>query len=287
MTANRNYKDTVFRKLFNNQKNSLELYNAVKGTNYRDWSVITMNTLEDVIYRNMKNDISFLIHNFLVIIEHQSTINENMPVRMLMFLGRLYEKILNDRGNAIYGCKLEELPNPEFIVFYNGKDDFPREKTLKLSTAFKNKNGIKNVIDLEVRVININKGVNPELERRSKTLADYASFIAKVREYLKNHPLEEAIELAVKYCIDNDILKEFLLENASEVINVLTTEFDMDKAIEVARWEGKEEGIEKGRIEGIQEGRKEGKKESKNYVLELIAQGLSYEEIKKKIEEMP
>jgi len=125
-----------------------------------------MNTLEDVIYRNMKNDISFLIYDFLIIIEHQSTINENMPARMLMFLGRLYEKILNDRGNAIYGCKLEELPNPEFIVFYNGKEDFPKEKILKLSTAFKNKDGIKNVIDLEVRVININKGVNPELGQR-------------------------------------------------------------------------------------------------------------------------
>ena len=155
MSVNRNYKDTVFRRLFSIKKHSLALYNAIKGTNYEDWSAVIMNTLEDVIYRNMKNDISFLIYNFLVIIEHQSTINENMPARMLMFLGRLYEKIIKeDDPNAIYERNLVELPNPEFIVLYNGKEDFPKEKTLYLSTAFKNKDGVKNVIDLEVRVIN-------------------------------------------------------------------------------------------------------------------------------------
>ena len=122
---------------------------------------------------------------------------------------------------------------------------------------------------MEVRVININKGVNPELESKSKTLADYISLIDKIREYEKNHTLEDAIKLAVKYCIDNDILKEFLLENATEVVGMLATEFDMDIALKVAREEALEEGIEK----------------FQNYVLDLMEQGLSQEEIKKKIKE--
>jgi len=122
-------------------------------------------------------------------------------------------------------------------------------------------------------VININKGYNPELMRKCKTLSDYASLIEKVREYEDYCSVEEAIKLASEYCIANNILKEFLEKNLSEVVNMLTAEFDMDKALEVARWEGKEEGIE------------EGKMEVQNYILELIEQGLSREEIKKKIEE--
>jgi hypothetical protein len=274
MTVNKKYKDTVFRSIFNTKEKLLELYNAIMRTNYKDWSAIIINTLEDVLFMGMKNDVSFEIYGILVLIEHQSTINENMAARMLMYLGCLYDKIINEEDpNAIYKTRSVELPNPEFIVLYNGKENFPKEKTLKLSTVFKNK-GRKNLVDLEVRVININKGINSELESRSKTLADYTSFIAKVREYEEKNPIEKAIKLAINYCIDNNILKEFLLKNASGVVSMLTREFDMDKALEVARWEGIEKGLEKGLEKG------------QNYVLELMAQGLSYEEIKKKIEKV-
>jgi hypothetical protein len=278
MKVNKKYKDTVFRRLFNTEEKLLELYNAIFGTNYKDWSAIKINTLEDVLFMSLKNDLSFKVYNILVLIEHQSTISENMPARMFMYLGRLYEKETNNSPNAIYGRNPVELPNPEFIVLYNGKEDFPEEGILNISTVLKKKDGRKNLIDLEVRVININKGVNPELESKSKTLADYISLIAKAREYEESQPLEEAIKLAVNYCIDNDILKEFLLENASEVINMLTAEFNMDTALEVAHKEGIEKGIERGLEKGKQEGQ--------NYVLKLMSQGLNYEEIKKKIEEI-
>jgi len=223
---------------------------------------------------------------------------------MLQYLARLYDKITSDKPNAIYGRNLVEMPNPVFIVLYNGVEDYPAKKILNISTGLKKGVLNKKFVYLEVMVININKGRNPELERRCKTLADYASLIEKIREYQKNHTLEEAIRLAVKYCINNNILKEYLEQHASEVINMLTTEFNMDEALEVARWEGLEKGIEKGRVEGIEEGIEKGrvegigeglekgmvegiekgKKEGQNYVLELMAQGLSYEEIKKKIE---
>jgi hypothetical protein len=182
----------------------------------------------------------------------------------------------------LYGSRTLELPTPLLIVLYNGTDDFPAEKTFKLSVAYKNKGIGKIIIDAEVRVININKGVNPELERRSKTLADYASFIAKVREYEKDyasarHPLKEAIKSACKYCIENDILKEYLRENVSGVIDMLTAEFKMDEVLKVIRMEGVEEGIEKGIKKGMEKGQ--------DYVLKLMEQGLSYEQIKKKIKE--
>jgi len=95
-----------------------------------------------------------------------------------------------------------------------------------------------------------------------------------VREYEKNHPLEEAIELAVKYCIDNDILREYLEQQSTEVKNMLTEEFNLEEYKAVARWEGIAEGMEKG------------EKKVQNYILDLIEQGFSREEIKMKIEEM-
>ena len=59
--ANRNYKDRLFRFVFNNKKDLLDLYNAINGTNYDDPEELEVNTLENVLYLSMKNDLSFLI----------------------------------------------------------------------------------------------------------------------------------------------------------------------------------------------------------------------------------
>ena len=53
----RNYKDTVFRMLFNNKENLLELYNGVNNKHYTNVDDLTINTLENAIYLNMKNDV--------------------------------------------------------------------------------------------------------------------------------------------------------------------------------------------------------------------------------------
>ena len=86
MPVNRKYKDSLFRDMFNNKEKLLELYNAIEGTDYKDPNAIEINTLEDVFSIGMKNDISFRIYDKLVLIEHQSTINENMPLRMFFLL---------------------------------------------------------------------------------------------------------------------------------------------------------------------------------------------------------
>ncbi|MCL2025885.1 MAG: Rpn family recombination-promoting nuclease/putative transposase [Leptospirales bacterium] len=263
MSVNKKYKDSLFRSIFNNEINLLELYNAIMGTNYKDWSIIEINTLTDVLFAAMKNDISFNVNKKMVIlIEHQSTINENMPLRMLSYIADIYEKMTDER---IYKNSLIKIPEPKFIVLYNGTSPFPKEKYLKLSDAFEKIDSNSSIsLDLIARVININKEYNPELMRRSKTLDGYATFVAKVREYEKEYPFEEAVKLAVKYCMENGILVDYFKQNSTEVVNMFT-EYNVDIAMKVAR----EEGIEKGQ----------------NHILELMAQGLSYEEIKKKIEE--
>ena len=224
--------------------------------------------------------------------EHQSTINENMPVRFLAYILSIYFNIL---GKRIYQESLVKLPRPEFIVLYNGKAPFPKEKFIRLPDAFeeideeeKTENSQLLFLDALVKVYNINKGVNPELERKSKILKSYVTFIAKVREYEKKKPLEEAIKSAVEYCIKEDILADFFKKNAQEVVKMLTIEYSLKDAIEVAREEGiekgMERGLEKGIEKGLEKGMQKGKKEGLNYALKLMEQGLTYEEIKKKIE---
>ncbi|MCD7776916.1 MAG: hypothetical protein LUH47_00120, partial [Clostridiales bacterium] len=58
--------------------------------------------------------------------------------------------------------------------------------------------------------------------------------------------LDDAIKKALKYCIDNDFLKDFITENYREVGSMLKTEFNLDDAKIIWRMEGVEEGIEKG-----------------------------------------
>jgi hypothetical protein len=280
MAVNRKYKDSVFRSIFNNKKNLLELYNAIEGTNYQDESIIEINTLEEAIFSARKNDISFSVNKkMVVLIEHQSTINENIPLRILSYITRIYENIVDKK---IY-WESGKIPRPDFVVLYNGKAPFPEKKCLRLSDIFEEtEDNDLILLDLIVRVFNINKGYNPDLERKSKTLDDYAIFIAKVREYERKYPLKEAVKLAVKYCIKKNILEDYFRQNSSEVVSMNFIKYNEKDAIREARKESRE----KGREEGIEVGVEKGKKEVQNYKLNLKKQRLSGEELKKKKKKM-
>ena len=58
ITVNRQYKDRLFKLIFKEKEDLLELYNAVNNTSYDNPEDIEVNTLEDVVYMGMKNDIS-------------------------------------------------------------------------------------------------------------------------------------------------------------------------------------------------------------------------------------
>jgi predicted transposase YdaD len=248
MGANTRYKDSVFSFLFNDPGTLRELYGALADIKLPPDTPVTINTLEGVLYKTRLNDVSFEIDNKLVIIlEHQSTINPNLPVRLLMYIGRIYEKIT--AGRNIYGSKRLSLPRPEFIVLYNGIAPYPEEATLKLSDLYERIDfagfGQDKPVELEltVKVYNINRGYNEAVLKRSKTLGAYSFFIAAVREYeQRGKSREEAMELAVKECIEKGILREFLETHGSEVINMLMNEWKLEDALVVEREEGREEG---------------------------------------------
>ena len=258
MNINRNYKDSIFVKLFSDKKEIIKLYNAIKGTKYSvNKTDIDIITLENVLYMERNNDLCFTIDDkFVVLIEHQSSINDNMPLRFLLYIAREYEKLL-DTDN-IYKRKLIKVPTPEFIVLYNGESNYPENKKLYLSDAFKVKENAK--LELVVEVININYDKNTNIINKCKKLKEYSYFIHLVREYIKKYKdkvkkeelIKISIEKAIKDCIEQNILKEFLKLNSSEVVNMLYTEFDIEKAQEIWTKEAFEDGLEQGIEKGIE-----------------------------------
>jgi len=263
MSANTKFKASLFTFLFSDTEVLRELYSALEGISLPPDIPVTINTLENVLFMGRVNDISFEIGGKLVVlIEHQSTINPNMALRLLMYIARLYERLIGDRD--LYATKQIALPRPEFFVLYNGEAPYPDEQVCRLSDAFLDPSEFTAtgrdgpVLELVVKVLNINKGRNEGIAKGCKTLAGYQAFVAKAREYVKRGDgLEEALKKAVLYCREHDILKEFLKRHAREVINMLTTEWNLEDAKAVWFEEGMEMGTERGMEQGMKQGMEE------------------------------
>ena len=133
---NRKYKDTLFRMVFKEKQHLLDLYNAVNGTVYENPEELEINTLENVLYISMKNDVSFMIDGMMNLYEHQSTKNANMPLRGVLYFARLLEEYILENDLDIFSSKLQQIPTPKYIIFYNGEPNEPDERVLRLSDAF-------------------------------------------------------------------------------------------------------------------------------------------------------
>ena len=119
-------------------------------------------------------------------------------------------------------------------------------------------------------------------------MAEYSAFIGKVREYESEYGnKEEAIKKAVIYCRGHNILEEFLEKNATEVMNMLMTEWNMDEALAVRYEEGMEEGLEKGRENEREEIARKALAEGASIEFVKTITGLAVETIKKLKETLP
>ena len=244
----REYKSRVFIMLFHDRKRLLELYNAVSGKHYQNPEALQINTLDNAVYLSMKNDLSFLIDCRLSLYEHQSTYNPNMPLRFLFYVSDLYSSMI--LGKNMYGSKLIVLPAPTFLVFYNGTQEEPDEKELRLSDSYEIKEDSPS-LDLVVRMLNINAGHNDELMHSCKTLREYAEYVRRIREHTKTQPIEEAVEQTITECISDDILRDFLLKNRAEVKSMSIYEYNEEEHMRMEREEYFEMGYQKGREEQL------------------------------------
>lgn len=288
----RNHKDTVFRLLFNDPKELLSLYNALNNTHYTDESQLEIQMMDHAIYMGVQDDVAFILDSRLNIYEQQASFNPNMPLRDLIYIATHFSMYIKDK--SIYSAKLLRIPVPRFIVFYNGTQKQPERVVQKLSDSFAFPDKDPH-LELKVLMLNINKGYNQELLEKCRVLQEYCIFVQTIRDLSKEYPIAEAVTHAVDHCINNNVLRDFLLTQKAQVIQMLIYEFDVENEIrklQQTEYEfGREDGLAEGRSAGLAEGRSEALSQgaeaiitlcqefklTKEPVLERLMQSLSIE----------
>lgn len=220
--VNRKYKDSLFRKIFSDRKDLLDLYNALNDTQYTDEEELTVTTLEDVIYISIKNDVSFLLGGTMNLYEHQSSYNPNMPIRGLIYFARLYQNYIDECEINVFSPVLKHLPRPKFIVFYNGSKDEPDQKLLRLTDAFtETGESGESCLECCATMLNINYGHNYELMEKCRRLEEYSVFVAEVRKALKEGGNQrQAVDDAIDICIEKGVLRDILIRERAAIMNM-------------------------------------------------------------------
>ena len=274
--AARNYKDRIFRMVFREKKALLALYNAMNETDYENEDDLKVTTLESALYLEMKNDVSFVLYDELLLYEHQSTKNPNLPLRNLFYVSDVYSELTKDL--FLYGSVPVQIPEPKFVVFYNGLENMQEREVLKLSSLYAKK--AEHIsLELETLVLNVNVGYNKILMERCRQLSDYAQFVSEVRKRLsKKIPLSEAVNEAVEDCIQRGILAEFLSKNRAQVIKVSIYEYDEEKVKRMFKEECMKLGMEQGKQLGIEQGKQIGIEQAR-VIFRLYISGKSEEDI--------
>ena len=251
VTINRSYKDRLFKIIFEDKKELLSLYNALTGKNYQNPDELEINTIDDVIYMHLKNDMSFILDDWQNLFEQQSTFNPNQPLRGFFYFADLYK--VKYFGKKIYSTRLLKIPTPQYIVFYNGTTSMPDRKELRLSDAFQQPT-VQPDIEVVAHMLNINYGHNKELMERCQKLKEYAQFIDIIRHYLKENEHwsnEQAISKAIDDCIKNNILRDILQKERLRVMASILSEFDEVGYKEMIRQESYEDAYEEGVEYGV------------------------------------
>ena len=259
---NKQYRDRLFKAIFgrNTEQSKrwrLDLYNALNGTGYTDPDSLEVNTIENVIYMTMKNDISFLVDSQMTLYEQQSTYNPNMPLRGFFYFSQLYQMYIekNEKNEKnMHSSRLVKIPEPRFVVFYNGARKTQETFKLHLSDAFERRS--TNAVDCEdiskdfewtAIVININPERNSALQKKCKSLYDYVSYVGRMAENKKQGlSNQEAVEDAVNWAIHGNLLDGFFKVNKAEVTAMCLTEYDEEAAQRTFREDGYLDGLEDG-----------------------------------------
>ena len=257
----REYKDRLFKKIFSDRRDLLELYNALNGTSYDNPDDIVVNTLEDVIYLGMKNDISFILKNILSLYEHQSTISPNLPLRGMLLLHRYpagdCDQIFKRTDRVVRSS-----------WFSTGRGRTERREMYLHDLYPPQFRAWEADLDCRAVVLNINAGHNMEIMKKCRKLEEYSIFVARIRRYQKEgNDIGEAVDHAVDDCIREGVLEKLLRSQREEVRSMLLTEYDEERHIEnerrIAADEAYARGAEWGREAGLAEGKKAGLAEGK------------------------
>ena len=244
------YKDNVFCMLYREKENLLDLYNALRGSNYTNVDDLQVTTLNGGSYMKYKNDASFVLNMSLYMFEQQSSKNENMPLRFLHYLSDVYREMFSN--DVLHRRSMIKIPVPHFVTFYNGLEKWiEEEEEIKLSDMYEIP--VDNPqLELKVRVININR--DADILSKCETLRGYMTFVNKTRckTQVERKDVKQAVLEAIDECMEENILVDFFEKHREEVVEVSIYDYDEEKVrktlADEAREEGVEEGIEKGEI---------------------------------------
>ena len=292
--VNVQYKDRLFKFIFQEPEFALSLVNALTGMEYKDPKEVEITTLEDVLYINMKNDVSICIHSSMFLFEHQSTFSFNLPYRCLEYGSKLLIQYIKEHNLDIYARKAIILPEVYSVVFYNGLEERPDRELITMEVNRKKERRtpvhksflkIRGKIQSGVEIININKGHNARFLKMCQPLREYCWMVEGMREKIRNG---ESAEQAAKEILDS-MPQEYgiydkIMVHRKEVVGMLETEFDQKK------WEKRftDDGIEIGLEKGIEQGQKQNAEEicrrmlaNPVYTLDMIKEltGFTEEEI--------
>ncbi|MCR4733242.1 MAG: hypothetical protein K5819_08510 [Lachnospiraceae bacterium] len=262
---NREYKSSLFADLFSDAKRGLSIFNALMGTEYSDPGELEIATLKDAVFMNRKNDVALLVEMRLLMLEHQSTINPNMPLRGLQYYADSMDGYIERKQYNIYGKKRIKIPAPYYYVLYNGREDAPDREELRLSDSFECKT---EGYEWTASFVNINTNHNRELMEKCPELKGYTKLVEYIRENIdQGMEKEESVDTAVDRCIEEGYLVDYLRQHIGEARGMLLSGFN-------------QEIYEKGLRE---EGREEGKAEEKERaIINMLDLGLSKEMIAEK-----
>ena len=289
--ANIRYKDSLFVFLFGSEKRkkyTLSLYNALNGTDYTDPDELEINTIENIVYIKMHNDVSFMLKAEIWLFEQQSTKCPNMPYRMLEYIHALYQRIIESRGYSKYDDTMFMLPAPHFVVLYNGAENAPEREVQKLSDMYEN--GKQGDLDLLVRVYNINGKYNDDIKQNCSVLSEYMWLVEEVRCRTKGcgknfKAVGKAISKILDEMPDSFEIKPVLIAEKEEVLGMIFEEYNEQKAVKAAR-----EHAEKRFNEGVEQEKKQSvlRYSQLGLTAEQIAKGsdLPLEEVKKLLKEI-
>ena len=246
------YKDNVFSMLYREKENLLDLYNALRGSNYTNVDDLQVTTLNGGSYMKYKNDASFVLNMSLYMFEQQSSKNENMPLRFLHYLSDVYREMFSN--DVLHRRSMIKIPVPHFVTFYNGLEKWiEEEEEIKLSDMYEIP--VDNPqLELKVQVININK--DADILSKCETLRGYITFVNKTRckTQVEKKDVKQAVLEAIDESMEENILVDFFEKHREEVVEVSIYDYDEEKVRKTLADEAREEGVAEGIKEGIEKG---------------------------------
>ena len=268
-SLNRQHKDTIFTHIFKEPKNFLHLLRAcqTRPAELSESDILPFDLDSVAAIRKRRNDVSFITkdNRLIILVEHQSTINPNMAIRLLLYYFELVQLWLElCRINLFSSKPIADIPLPELYVAYNGTRELKDYSTqVEIANEFVN-------IAVKVRFVDIRFDNLESAHDTDNVLAGYSFLLKEFGIFLgKRKSRDEAFEEARKSCINAGYLKG-IIDKEDFIMNYKSF---LDYDVQV-RTEAMEEGIEIGFERGIERGIERGA----NELAALIKNGMSVDE---------